>query len=228
MNERLAHVIRNLGEEIWISLRTADAPPEIELRVYQHQAEADAELVPGKEQLTVPLDMFPSLVNALTRVQEALTTRGLLYGPTSTTLMQMERGDTLTLGVHARPKSQASRQHPRVTLNVRGECRLLDKKDFWPGKPVVGEVMNVSVGGAQARFPQRFARFSQVELFMVVDGMLFRGRAEVAGTDAEPQPGAAGGHFRHSFRWMGLEGPARDVLTRIVESRARKHPHPAS
>ncbi len=227
MNERLARVIRNQGEEIWISLRRVDAPPEIELRVYHHPAEANAEPTRGKEKLVIPLDVFPTFVKALSQAQEALTNRGLLYLPPSAQTLQMDRGDPFALGAHERPRSQASRQHPRVTLNVRGECRLLDKKDFWPGKPVVGEVMNVSLGGAQARFPQRFPRFSQVELFMVVDGMLFRGRAEVAGTDAEPQASGAGGQFRHSLRWASLEGPARNVVTRIVESRAQKPSYPA-
>jgi hypothetical protein len=139
----------------------------------------------------------------------------------------MERGQTVPLAIEDRPKVQASRQHPRVTLNVRGECRQLDKKDFWPGKPVVGEVLNVSAGGAQVCLPQRFPRFSQVELFMVVDGLVFRGRAEVAGADASVQGGTAGGQFRHSLRWMSLEGPAKDVLTRIVASRTARPADPA-
>jgi hypothetical protein len=53
--------------------------------------------------------------------------------------------------------------------------------------------------------------------------MMFRGRAEVAGADAEVQSGPACGQFRHSLRWVSLEGPAKDVLTKVVESRTQKH-----
>ncbi len=223
MDERLAHVIRNRGEEIWISLRGVGGQPEIELRVYQRPTGTSAELVPGKEKLSIPADQLPVLVKALSQAQDALANRGFLYLPPTSKTTHMERGEAVVLGPEDRPRSQAPRRHPRVTLNVRGECRLLDKKSFWPGKPVVGEVMNVSAGGAQARFPQRFPRFSQVELVMVVDGMLFRGRAEVAGADAEPHSG----QFRHSLRWVSLEGPAKDILAKVVASRAPKPADPA-
>jgi len=59
-------------------------------------------------------------------------------------------------------------------------------------------------------------------LFMVVDGMMFRGRAEVAGADAEVQSGPTYGQFRHSLRWASLEGPAKEILIKVVEYRAQK------
>ena len=49
-----------------------------------------------------------------------------------------------------------------------------------------------------------------------------RGRAEVAGADAEVQSGPTYGQFRHSLRWVSLEGPAKEVLTKVVASRAQK------
>jgi hypothetical protein len=158
-------------------------------------------------------------VKTLSHAQETLVHRGLIYVAPPPKVTHMERGNPVGLDMDDRPRAQAARQHPRVTLNVRGECRQLDKKDFWPGKPVVGEVLNVSAGGAQVCLPQRFPRFSQVELFMVVDGMVFRGRAEVAGADAVAQRGTATGQFRHSLRWMSLEGPARSVLAKLVAAR---------
>lgn len=222
MDERLGHLVRDQGEEIWVSLREAGGEQHVELRVYERQASAKAEPAPGKERVSVPVSLLPVLVKTLAQAQDTLVHRGLIYvGPTPN-VIHMERGDVLSCVAEARPKVQASRKHPRVALNVRGECRLLDKKSFWPGKPVVGEIMNVSLGGAQVCFPTRFPRFGQVELFMVVDGMMFRGRAEVAGADAEVQSGPTYGQFRHSLRWASLEGPAREVLTKVVESRARK------
>jgi hypothetical protein len=193
------------------------------LRVYERQASAKAEPAPGKERVSVPVSLLPALVKTLSEVQETLAHRGVIYNAPTPKVTHMERGDSLSFLTEARPKTQASRKHPRVTLNVRGECRLLDKKNFWPGKPVVGEIVNVSLGGAQVCLPTRFPRFGQVDLFMVVDGMMFRGRAEVAGADAEVQSGPACGQFRHSLRWVSLEGPAKDVLTKVVESRTQKH-----
>lgn len=222
MNERLGHLVRDQGEEIWVSLREVGGEPHVELRVYERQATAKAEPAPCKERVSIPVSLLPVLVKTLSQAQETLVHRGLLYVPPAPRTTHMVRGDAVLSGTPERPKAQAARRHPRVALNVRGECRLLDKKSFWPGKPVIGEILNVSLGGAQMCLPTRFPRFGQVELFMVVDGMMFRGRAEVAGADAEVQTGPTYGQFRHSLRWVGLEGPAREVLTRVVESRAQK------
>jgi hypothetical protein len=222
MDERLGHLVRDQGEEIWVSLREAGGEQHVELRVYERQASAKAEPAPGKERVSIPVSLLPVLVKTLCQAQETLVHRGLIYIPPAPTVTHMERGDAVPYGTEDRPKVQAARRHPRVALNIRGECRLLDKKSFWPGKPVVGEIMNVSLGGAQVCFPTRFPRFGQVELFMVVDGMMFRGRAEVAGADAEVQSGPTYGQFRHSLRWVSLEGPAKEVLTKVVESRAQK------
>jgi hypothetical protein len=219
MDERLGHLTRNQDDEIWICLQNEGASSQVELRAYERRAALKGELAPGKERLAVPIDLLPTLVKALTHVQDVLANRGLLYIPPAAMTTHMERGEFFAVGAEERPKSQAARKYPRVTLKIRGECRLLDKKDFWPGKPVVGEVLNVSAGGAQVSLPQRFPRFSHVELFMVVDGMVFRGRAEVAGADAALQSGPACGQFRHSLRWMSLEGPARDILAKVVATR---------
>ncbi|RPI10461.1 MAG: hypothetical protein EHM71_03505 [Zetaproteobacteria bacterium] len=221
MDERLGHLVRNQGEEVWISLRTLGGIQEIELRVYERRTAAKGEPSPGTERISIPADMVPALIKTLVEAQDALVARGLLYAPATAKITKMERGDAVGLGTDERPKAQPARQHPRVPLNVRGECRLLDKKDFWPGKPVVGEVLNVSTGGAQVLLPQRFPRFAQVELFMVADGMVFRGRAEVAGADAGTQVGASGS-FRHSLRWLGLEAQAKDVLSKLVAPHAQK------
>ena len=222
MDERLGHLVRDQGEEIWVSLRESGGECHVELRVYERQSSPKAEAAPGKERVSVPVDLLPALVKTLIQAQETLVHRGVIYVAPTPKVTHMDRGEALSFMAEERPKVQASRRHPRVALNIRGECRLLDKKSFWPGKPVVGEILNVSLGGAQVCLPTRFPRFGQVELFMVVDGMMFRGRAEVAGADAEAQSGPTYGQFRHSLRWVSLEGPAKDVLTKLVESRAQK------
>ena len=151
MGERLGHLIRNQEQEIWISLQDVRGEQQIEIRLYERDASAIAELAPGKEGIFIPVDLLPVLVKALSRAQEALMNRGLLYVPPTSQVTQLERGDSVGFGAEERPKS-GRRQHPRVPLNIRGECRLLDKKDFWPGKPVAGEVLNVSAGGARFAF----------------------------------------------------------------------------
>jgi len=222
MDERLGHLVRDQGEEIWVSLREAGGEQHVELRVFERQTSAGAGSAPGKERISIPVSLLPVLIKALSQAQDVLVHRGLIYVPQTPNVTHMERGDAVPLGIADRPKVQASRKHPRVALNIRGECRLLDKKSFWPGKPVVGEIINVSLGGAQVCLPARFPRFGQVELIMVVDGMMFRGCAEVAGADAEVQSGPTYGQFRHSLRWVSLEGPAKEILTKIVESRIQK------
>ena len=222
MDERLGYLVRGQGEEIWVTLRNGSGESQVELRVYERQTSVNAELAPGKERVFIRVSLLPALVKTLSQAQETLAQRGLIYVPTTPKVTHMERGSAVALGTEDRPKVQASRKHPRVALNIRGECRLLDKKSFWPGKPVVGEILNVSLGGAQACFPTRFPRFGQVELLMVVDGMMFRGCAEVAGADAEVQSGPTYGQFRHSLRWVSLEGPAKEVLTKVVASRAQQ------
>lgn len=222
MDERLGYLVRGQGEEVWVTLRNGSGESQVELRVYERQTSVNAELAPGKERVSIRVSLLPALVKTLSQAQETLAQRGLIYVPPTPKVTHMERGSAVALGTEDRPKVQASRKHPRVALNIRGECRLLDKKSFWPGKPVVGEILNVSLGGAQACFPTRFPRFGQVELLMVVDGMMFRGCAEVAGADAEVQSGPTYGQFRHSLRWVSLEGPAKEVLTKVVASRAQK------
>ncbi len=219
MDERLGHLVRDQGEEIWVSLRESGGESHVELRVYERHASAKTEPVPGKERVSVPVCLLPVLIQTLAQAQDTLVHRGLIYIAPTPKVTHMERGEAIFLATESRPKSQVSRRHPRVALNIRGECRLLDKKSFWPGRPVVGEVVNVSVGGAQICLPTRFPRFGQVELLMVVDGMVFRGRAEVAGADAAAQSGPSCGQFRHSLRWLSLEGPAKDILTKIVTAR---------
>jgi hypothetical protein len=56
-------------------------------------------------------------------------------------------------------------------------------------------------------------------VFMVVDGLVFRGRAEVVAADIGHGRPADETGYRHSIRWLALESHAREVLTKIVASR---------
>jgi hypothetical protein len=203
---------------MWISLRTGEGDPQVELRMYG-RAGGSAEPVHTAESVAIPASLLPILVRALSHVEKTLINRGVIYVPPSSKITHMEQGSNLTLGTEGRGGSQAARQHPRVTVNVRVECRLLDAKDFWPSPPVNGEIKDVSLGGAQVCIAKRLPRFAQVEVFMVVDGLVFRGRAEIVAADIGHGRTAEEGGYRHSIRWLALENHAREVLTKIVASR---------
>ena len=219
MAERLERLLYNQTEEMWISLRTEEGDPQVELRMYGRTGAAGAEPVRAAEAVAIPASLLPSLVRALSHVEKTLITRGVIYVPPSSKITHMEQGSSLTVGTEGRGGAQPARQHPRVTLNVRVECRLLDAKDFWPSPPVSGEIIDVSLGGAQVCVAKRLPRFAQVEVFMVVDGLVFRGRAEVVAADIGHGRPADESGYRHSIRWLALESHAREVLTKIVASR---------
>lgn len=219
MAERLERLLCNQTEEMWISLRTEEGDPQVELRMYGRTGAAGAEPVRAAEAVAIPASLLPSLVRALSHVEKTLIGRGVIYVPPSSKITHMEQGSSLTVGTEGRGGAQPARQHPRVTLNVRVECRLLDAKDFWPSPPVSGEVIDVSLGGAQVCVAKRLPRFAQVEVFMVVDGLVFRGRAEVVAADIGHGRPADESGYRHSIRWLALESHAREVLTKIVASR---------
>jgi hypothetical protein len=219
MAERLERLLYNQTEEMWISLRTEEGDPQVELRMYGRTGAAGAEPVRAAEAVAIPASLLPSLVRALSHVEKTLIGRGVIYVPPSSKITHMEQGSSLTVGTEGRGGAQPARQHPRVTLNVRVECRLLDAKDFWPSPPVSGEIIDVSLGGAQVCVAKRLPRFAQVEVFMVVDGLVFRGRAEVVAADIGHGRPADESGYRHSIRWLALESHAREVLTKIVASR---------
>jgi hypothetical protein len=219
MAERLERLLCNQTEEMWISLRTEEGDTQVELRMYGRTAPAGADPVRGAETIAIPASLLPSLVRALSHVEKTLVGRGVIYVPPSSKITHMEQGSSLTVGTEGRGGAQPARQHPRVTLNVRVECRLLDAKDFWPSPPVNGEIKDVSLGGAQVCVAKRLPRFAQVEVFMVVDGLVFRGRAEVVAADIGHGRSADETGYRHSIRWLALESHAREVLTKIVAAR---------
>ncbi len=222
MTEKLADLIRKQGEEIWISLQEAAGQQQLELRVYERAATgAGAVSRPGREAVTVPVGLLPALIQALSRAQDTLEQRGLLYIPQAPRTAQSTPAEPSNIQGIVRPRSQPTRKHPRISLNIRGECRLLDSNDFWPTKPMPCEIRDVSLGGAQVGLSRPLPRFAQVELSMVVDGTLFRARAEVVGVESSVRTDPAQKFIRHNLRWGSLEGPAGAALTKILESRQK-------
>ena len=225
MTEQLKRVIRSQTEDIWISLHDPDGDPQLELRVYARTGKA-SEAAATPEGLTIPLSLLPVLVRDLSQVQESLMRRGLIYVPPEKDATHMTAGESSHLSLTGRYVTQSARRYPRVALNVPVECRALDDKSFWPTKPVGGELRDLSEGGAQVSLTKRIPRFSQVEVFLVVEKLVFRGRAEVVAADVDTQGESKGGHFRHSLRWIALESHARDVLRKVVAAHLAENSPP--
>ena len=114
------------------------------------------------------------------------------------------------------PGRRDSRRHPRVQLCVKVECRLMNPEKFWPGPPFQGEITDVSIGGAKVWLPQRLPLFKEIQVTAVVEGRLFRARAEVVGADARVQRDARTTRCRHSLRWVLMDAHSKEILSRVV------------
>lgn len=81
---------------------------------------------------------------------------------------------------------------------------------------MTGEAKDVSIGGAQVWLQKPLPRFRQADVFMVIEGMIFRARAEIVGVELETIKETKGGCYRHSLRWVVMEAHAQDALSKVV------------
>jgi hypothetical protein len=88
MAERLERLLCNQTEEMWISLRTEEGDPQVELRMYGCTASAGAEPVRAAEAVAIPASLLPTLVRALSHVEKTLISRGVIYVPPSPKITQ--------------------------------------------------------------------------------------------------------------------------------------------
>jgi hypothetical protein len=230
MAEKLGHVACTPVEDLWISLTEMRGEKYLEFRPYAHPRQGEAAPLPGGSAVRIPVGVLSSLLRVLHDAQDRLVQRGTIYIPPVAVVTVMEQGVAKTLPLPGRPRTSETRRHPRAPLSVPVECRVIEPDSFWPAKPVSGETKDVSVSGAQVWLPKRLPRFKQVDVVMVVDGMVFRGRAEVAGVDLEANKDPATGYFRHSLRWIMMEGPAKSVLEKVIatDKERRNEPKPDS
>lgn len=150
----------------------------------------------------------------LERTQERLIRQGLVYLPASTAeATTMEAGEAVPLGI-AVPLGRRgdSRQESRIPLEVPVGCRLLDAADSCPAEPLIGEIKDVSQGGAQLWLSRRLPLFSRVKVFMRIRELNFQGRAEIMGAEVRPK----GGRYRHGLRWLVLNAQAKTALSQVI------------
>jgi hypothetical protein len=232
MTEKLGQVSRSAFEDIWVSLRDIHGEPHVELRVYSRGSPFDATPLPGLEEIVVPVNQLPALLRELREAQELLSQRGLIQLPSTAPTTLREREEPITVGWEAPPTGGPTetvtvrrapppdrkdpRQYPRVPLNLPVECRLVDPDSFWPGKPITGEILDVSLGGAKVGLPQPLPRYGQVEVFVMIKGSLFRARAEIVGAERERKKDLKGRYYRHSLRWVMIDAQAQVALSKVV------------
>jgi hypothetical protein len=216
VTERLGSMVKNRLEEIWVSVREIQGEANVELRVHGRSVSGKEEPLPGREAITLPVGLLPVLLRVLTQAQDVLIKRGLIYTPSPAEAIVVEDGLPITVRMADAAAGRKSRLYPRMSLSVPVECRVIDPDSFWPAKPVNGEAKDVSIGGAQVWLSKPLPRFKQVEVFMVIEGMPFRARAEIAGVELEAKKEAKSGYYRHSLRWVTMEAHAKEVLSKVV------------
>jgi hypothetical protein len=206
MAEKLGRVVRSQWEDIWVLLDRGPEEPRLELRLHNHEGSAETARVSGEEWIGLPVRLLPDLLQALAQAQDQLRAWGLLKRSQPATNL---RG--LTRRIDAR-------QFPRVVMDPAAECRVLDPEGPEVAQTIVGQIKDVSRGGAQAWFPQRFPQLKQVDVFMTIDGVSFRGRAEIVGPDDRGKAEVKGGLYRHNLRWVALHAQGMAALFKVAPS----------
>jgi hypothetical protein len=111
-----------------------------------------------------------------------------------------------------------ARHFPRVAMDPAAECRVVDPEGPNAAQAIIGQIKDVSQGGAQAWLPQQFPQLKQVDVFMTIEGVSFRGRAEIVGPDELGKAELQGGLYRHNLRWVALHAQGVAALSRIAPS----------
>lgn len=204
VSETLGRVVRSQCEDIWILLDREQEEPHIELRLHNHARSEALENASGGERIRLPVRVLPDFLQALVRAQDQVRAWGLLKRSRPAT----------SLGGPTRRMD--ARQFPRVAMNPAAECRVVDPEGPQVVQAIVGQVKDLSRGGAQAWFPQRFPQLKQVDVFMTIEGVSFRGRAEIVGPEEHGRAEAEGGLYRHNLRWVALHAQGMAALSRVA------------
>jgi len=206
MTEKLGRVVRSQWEDIWVLLDREQEEPRLELRVHNHGRPAETEGLSGGEWIGLPVRLLPDLLHALTQAREQLCEWGLL------------KRSQPAVGFRSLSRRMDARQFPRVAMDPAAECRIVDPEGPTAAQAIIGQIKDVSQGGAQAWLPQRFPHLKQVDVFMTIEGVSFRGRAEIVGPNEPGTPELQGGLYRHNLRWVALHAQGVVALSRIAPS----------
>lgn len=214
MKKVLDQVSHNQFEDICLTLWDVHPAPHVELRVYRRAPRPGADTLPRTEGISVPVDALPDLLRMLEQTQERLIRQGLVHLPSSAAgATTMEGGEMVPLGISV-PSSHRGdcRRESRTTLEVPAGCRLLGDAGPCGSEPLIGEIRDVSRGGAQIWLPRRLPLFSRAEVFMRIGELNFQGRAEVVGAEVHPK----NGRYRHGLRWLLLNAESKTALSKVI------------
>jgi len=204
MTEKLGRVVRSQWEDIWVLLDRGQEEPHLELRLHNHGRSADTDGLSGGEWIGLPVRLLPDLLQTLTKVQDQLCEWGMIKRTRS------------AAGIRSLSRRADARKFPRVTMNPTAECRVVDPEEHESAQAIIGQIKDVSQGGAQAWLPQRFPQLKQVDVFMTIEGVSFRGRAEIVGPDEPGRAEINGGLYRHNLRWVALHAQGMAALSRVA------------
>jgi PAS domain-containing protein/two-component sensor histidine kinase len=122
---------------------------------------------------------------------------------------------------------RSARRHARV--RVRHPVLCLQPRDAGNQQPrvVLGEIRDVSAGGAQLSAVRQLKPQEQVELTAMVGGQTFRALAEIvsASVGAEKDPGRAG--LRYGLKWQSLAMPAAEILAKVLSGSGVQEAEPS-
>ena len=213
MKKRLGQVSRTKLEDICVSIRDVQGTPHVDLRVYRRSARLGGDAVGGTEGITVPLNLLPELLQVLDESQERLV-QEMLKHPRSHVKVRKpeahERAEPRNTNNAVAPRRLlGDRRGRRVPLRVPVECRHWPAVDYYT---VTGETEDVSVGGAQVWFPERFPLLSPVAVSMQIAGLPLQLLAEIVGVGVRQRYG----RYRHSLRWLGLNAQAKAALSQVI------------
>lgn len=217
MKRNLGRISRNASEEIHVWLREVNGQQVVELRVYTTVKDRNPLSLPPQEAITVPVNVLSDLWRILARTQYHLAAEEVARD------LSRAEDVTPTAGKRATPSRAYRRDHrhsrrrePRVPVRVPAKCYLLGTPHAAPSKPKTGQVMgqiwDVSSGGAQVWLPERFPVMSRLAIVMPIGQPLFRGHAEVLAATLQPREGK----YRHNVRWLPLDAQSRAALSKLL------------
>jgi len=149
MTEKLGRVVRSQWEDIWVLLERGQEEPHLELRLHNRGPSSEREGASAPERIGLPVRLLPDLLQTLMQAQEQLRAWGLLK--------RSQPG----VNVGGPTRRMDARQFPRVVMNPATECRVVDPEgpELFPS--VIGQIRDLSQGGAQAGFPSGFRSSSK-------------------------------------------------------------------
>src|SRR5512136_646086 len=138
MTEKLGRVVRSQWEDIWVLLDRGQEEPHLELRLHNHGLASEPEGASGREWIGLPVRLLPELLQTLSQAQDQLRAWGLL------------KGSQPGVNVGGLTRRMDARQFPRVVMEPAAECRVVDPEGPEVPRSVVGQIRDLSQGGAQA------------------------------------------------------------------------------